>query len=163
LAHLAEVGFFREVPAKGFDSMLSCTLVAARTKVVRGTLDIATQIRGLMKTFGLMVPRGIGAKFEANVRSLLADHAELARVLLPLLDAWRGPPIQATELGRQLLVEARRSQQCQLLVSIPGVGPITATADLAAVEDLASFSRVALRRRLARADNQPLPVGRGRL
>lgn len=32
LAHLAEVGFFREMRVKGFDSMLSRTLVAARTQ-----------------------------------------------------------------------------------------------------------------------------------
>lgn len=141
LAHLAEVGFFREVRVKGFDSMLSRTLIAARTKLVRATLDIASQIRGLMKTFGLIVPRGIGGKFEANVRFLLAAHAELARIILPLLEAWRSLRIQATGLGRQLLAEARRSQQCQLLMSIPGVGAITATAYLTAVEDPANFSR----------------------
>ena len=42
LAHLAEVGFFREVRVKGFYSMLSRTLIAARTKLVRATLDIAS-------------------------------------------------------------------------------------------------------------------------
>lgn len=141
LARLAQVGFFREVRVKGFDSMLSRTLIAARTKLVRATLDIASQIRGLMKTFGLIVPRGIGAKFERNVRSLLVEHADLARITLPLLEAWRSLRVQATELGRQLLAEARRSQPCQLLMSIPGVGAITATAYLAAVEDPANFSR----------------------
>src|SRR6516165_271241 len=44
LAHLAEVGFFREVRVKGFDSMLSRTLVAARTKLVRATLEVANQM-----------------------------------------------------------------------------------------------------------------------
>src|SRR5205085_2616851 len=48
LAQLAEVGFFREVRVKGFDSMLSRTLVAARTKLMRMTLDVANQVRGLM-------------------------------------------------------------------------------------------------------------------
>lgn len=140
LAHLAEVDFYRKVRVKGFDSMLSRTLVAARTKLLRATLDVANQVRGLMKTFGLIVPRGIGGKFEANVRFLLTDHVELARIILPLLDAWRSLRIQATELGRQLLAEARRSEQCQLLMSIPGVGAITATAYLTAVEDPANFS-----------------------
>jgi transposase len=46
LAHLAEVGFFREVRVKGFDSMLSRTLVAARTKLMRLTLDVATRSAG---------------------------------------------------------------------------------------------------------------------
>jgi transposase len=110
LAHLAEVGFFREVRVKGFDSMLSRTLVAARTKLMRLTLDMANQIRGLMKTFGLIVPRSMGGKFEGNVRSLLADYASLARIILPLVEAWRSLRIKAAELGRQLLAEARRSQ-----------------------------------------------------
>ncbi|AXA43774.1 transposase [Rhizobium leguminosarum] len=61
LAHLAEVGFFREVRVKAFDSMLSRTLVAARTKLMRTTLDVANQIRGLMKTFGLIVSCSMGA------------------------------------------------------------------------------------------------------
>ena len=39
--------------------MLSGTLVAARTKLMRLTLDVANQIRGLMKTFGLIVPRSM--------------------------------------------------------------------------------------------------------
>jgi len=94
-----------------------------------------------MKTFGLIVPRGIGAKFEANVRAFQAGHAELARIILPRLEAWRSRRIQATELGRQLLAEARKSQPCQLLMSISGVGDITATAYLTAVEDPANFIR----------------------
>lgn len=141
LAHLAEVGFFREVRVKAFDSMLSRTLVAARIKLVRASLDVANQMRGLMKTFGLIIPRSMGGKFEANVRSLLADDANLARIILPLLEAWRALRNQAAELTRQLLASARRSEQCQLLMSIPGVGAITATSYLTAVEDPANFKR----------------------
>ncbi|TAU45466.1 IS110 family transposase (plasmid) [Rhizobium leguminosarum] len=141
LAHLAEVGFFREVRVKSFDSMLSRTLVAARTKLMRTTLDVANQIRGLMKTFGLIVPCSMGGKFEVHVRSLLADNAGLSRIILPLLEAWRSLRLQAARLGKQLLAEARRNQQCQLLMSIPGVGAITATAYLTAVEDPANFKR----------------------
>src|SRR5271165_895985 len=74
LAQLAEVGFFREVRVKGYDSMLARTLVAARTRLVRITTELSNQIRGLMKTFGLVVPPSKGGKFEANVCRLLADH-----------------------------------------------------------------------------------------
>lgn len=140
LAHLAEV-VFREVRVKAFDSMLSRTLVAARTKLMRTTLEVANQIRGLMKTFGLIVPCSMGGKFEAHVRSLLADNAGLSRIILPLLEAWRNLRLQAARLGQQLLAEARRNQQCQLLMSIPGIGAITATAYLTAVEDPANFKR----------------------
>ncbi|MET0528335.1 MAG: transposase, partial [Microvirga sp.] len=74
LAHLAEVGFFREVRVKGFDSMLTRTLVAARTRLERICTELSNQIRGLMKTFGLIVPAGKVSTFEKNVRSLLVDQ-----------------------------------------------------------------------------------------
>jgi transposase len=64
LAHLAEVGFYREVRVKGFDSMLTRTLVAARTRLVRITTELSNQIRGLLKRFGLLVPAGKGSTFE---------------------------------------------------------------------------------------------------
>jgi transposase len=90
LAHLAEVGFFREVRVKGFDSMLTRTLVAARTRLVRICTEPSNQIRGLMKTFGLLVPAGKGSTFKKNVRSLLVDQDGLAAIVLPILEAWRG-------------------------------------------------------------------------
>src|SRR5215218_4139375 len=88
LAHLAEVGFFREVRVKGYDSMLVRTLVAARSKLVRMATELSNQIRGLMKTFGLIVPGAKGGSFEAEVRRLLSGDGGLARAILPLLDAW---------------------------------------------------------------------------
>ena len=139
LAQLAEVGFYREVRVKGFDSMLARTLVAARTKLVRITVEISNQIRGLMKTFGLIVPAGKGRTFEKNVRDLLADQDDLARILLPMLDAWRSIRTRAGELTKVLLSEARQNQACQLLMTIPGVGAITATSFATAIEDPGNF------------------------
>ena len=39
LAHLAEVGFYREVRVKCFDSMLVRTLIAARNQMLRAVFD----------------------------------------------------------------------------------------------------------------------------
>ena len=161
LAQLAEVGFFREVRVKGFDSMLGRTLVAARNRLVQITTELSNQIRGLMKTFGLVVPAGKGSRFEAHVRALLADQEGLAPILLPLLEAWRAVRLRAAELGRQLVASARRSEACQILMSVPGVGAVTATSFATAVEDPENFRRsrsVGAWLGLTKA----LPVGRGR-
>lgn len=107
LAHLAEVGFFREVRVKGFDSMLTPTLVAARTRLVRITTELSNQIRGLMMTFGLLVPAGKGSTFERNVRNLLVDQDGLTPIVLPMLEAWGSMRVRAAELGRQLVAGAR--------------------------------------------------------
>lgn len=139
LAQLAEVGFFREVRVKEYESMLSRTLITARNRLVRMATELSNQIRGLMKTFGLLVPSGKGGKFDEHVRRLLLGKDALARVLLPVLEAWQGIRLRAAELGRQLVTGARQSDACQLLMSIPGVGAITASAFVAAVEDPANF------------------------
>jgi transposase len=141
LAHLAEVGFYREVRVKGFDSMLTRTLVAARTKLVRIKTDISNQIRGLMKTFGLVVPGGKGSRFDANVLGRLCGRDELAAIIMPLLEAWRSVRLRAAELTRRLISDARQSEACQLLMSIPGVGVVTASAFVTAIEDPANFRR----------------------
>lgn len=141
LAHLAEIGFYREVRVKGYDSMLARTLIAARDRLVKMTTQLSNQLRGLMKTFGLIIPPGKGGAFEAHVRRLLAGEDALAAIVLPVLEAWRSLRRQANELSRQLIAAARESQACQVLMSIPGVGTITATSFTAAIEDPANFAK----------------------
>jgi transposase len=141
LAHLAEVGFYREVRVKGYDSMLTRTLVAARTRLVGICTELSNQIRGPMKTFGLVVPAGKGATFGSNVRMLLDGHAALSQIILPILKAWYGIREQAAGLSRQLIAVARESQSCRLLMSIPGVGVVTATSFVTAIEDPENFKK----------------------
>ena len=58
---------------------------------------------------------------------------------MPLLEAWRSIRLRAAELTRRLIGDARQSEDCQLLMSIPGVGVVTASAFATAVEDPANF------------------------
>ena len=121
--------------------MLTRTLVAARTRLVRITTELSNQIRGVMKTFGLLVPAGKGNTFEKHVRSLLAQQDALASIVLPMLEAWRGIRGRAAELGRQLVRDARQSRACRILMSIPGIGAITATSFTTAIEEPGNFKK----------------------
>jgi transposase len=49
--------------------------------------------------------------------------------------------LRAAELGRQRVTSARRSEACQILMSVPGVGAVTATSFATAVEDPENFRR----------------------
>lgn len=62
------------------------------------------------------------------MRSLLADQDGLASLVLPILDAWHGIRVRAAELGRQLVRDARQRHACRILMSITGIGAITATS-----------------------------------
>jgi transposase len=94
-----------------------------------------------MKTFGLVVPKGAGRVFEGHVRSLLASNAGLEQIILPVLEAWRGLRTRTAELSKQLVAAARASKPCQLLSSIPGVGAVTASSFVAAIEDPDNFRK----------------------
>lgn len=133
LAHLAEVGFYKAVRVKDSNSMLTRTLVGARGQLIKIVTDLSNQIRGLMKYFGLIVPKGAGRVFEAHVRRLLASNGMLEQIIVPLLEAWCSIRTRAAELDRQLVATARTSTSCRLLMSIPGVGAVTAATFTAAI------------------------------
>jgi transposase len=105
------------------------------------TTELSNQIRGIMKTFGLVVPAGKGSVIEKNDRNLLSSHHDLAHVVLPLLDAWKGLRARAEDLGRKLVADARQSQACRILMSISGVGAITATSFATAIEEPGNFRK----------------------
>jgi error-prone DNA polymerase len=58
---------------------------------------------------------------------------------LPLLEAWRDIRRRAADLDRQLLTAARESQETKLLMTIPGIGAVTAVSYVAAIEDPENF------------------------
>jgi hypothetical protein len=55
-----------------------------------------------------------------------------------MLEAWRGIRVRAAELGRQLVRDARQSRACRIM-TIPGIGPIGATALAASITDPRQF------------------------
>ena len=141
LAQLAEAGFYKAVRVKSFEAMLDRTLIGVRKQVAGMSIQLSNQIRGVMKTFGLVVPKSKGRIFEGHVKELLTGNDSLARIILPLLDAWRDIRKHAANLDRQLLAAARNSRATRLLMTIPGIGAITSLSFSAAIEDPANFKR----------------------
>jgi transposase len=58
--------------------MLAKALLGARSQLLSMSLALENQIRGILKTFGRIVPKGAGGLFEKNVRALITDDAEIA-------------------------------------------------------------------------------------
>ncbi len=139
LAQLAEAGFYKAVRVKSFDAMRARTLVAAREQLLYISTQLGNQIRGLMKIFGLIIPKAKGRVFDGDVRKLLDGNSELAKIILPLLEAWHDIRKRAADLSRQLLIAARASQAAKLLMTIPGVGAVTAVSYVTAIENPENF------------------------
>lgn len=115
------------------------TLIAARAQLLGMTTQLTNQIRGFMKTFGLIVPKGTGRVFDFHVRELVANDGPLAQIILPLLDVWLELRKRAARLSQHLLATARQSSATKLLMTISGIGAITAISYLAAVEHPNNF------------------------
>jgi len=71
--------------------------------------------------------------------------------------------IRAAELTRRLIGDARQSEACQLLMSIPGVGVVTATAFATAVGRSSQLPNVTIRWCLAGPHHTSIPIRSGGL
>lgn len=141
LAHIVRAGWYKEVRVKSREAMLSKALVAARAQLLGISTSLSNQVRGVMKTFGLVVPKGAGRSFEASVRRLLDGEDALAAIVLPLLESWRAIRARTAELDRLLLCKVRDNADCRRLMTAPGVGAVVAASYVAAVESPDSFKR----------------------
>jgi transposase len=80
-------------------------------------------------------------RFEVRLRDLLTAEPGLSRLVDPLLEARRAIIAQIEHYDRQLVTIARHHQAVARLMSVPGVGPVTALAFAAAIDDPTRFRR----------------------
>lgn len=67
LAQLADAGFYKAVRVKGLDAMLTRTLIGVRKQAAGMSIQLSNQIRGFMKTFGLIVPKSKGRAYSKGM------------------------------------------------------------------------------------------------
>lgn len=143
LAHLLRTGLYREVRVKSWDDMRKRALLRARATLLRGVLDLANAIRGALRTFGLALATGTGnggaRAFERRVIDHLAARPDLDAIVMPLLEAWRAARAQVARHERTIRAIVRADPRCRLLMTVPGVGHLTAMGFVGAIGDPDTF------------------------
>jgi transposase len=122
LAQIVRTGWYRQVAVKSEHSHRTRGLLAARARLVG--MRVWSRDRG-----------GRGEKFEARGRELAAGDATLTITAEALLAARAALAVQVARLDKLLLAQARQDPACQRLMTVPGVGAITATAFIATIDD----------------------------
>ncbi len=140
LAELARTGFCRAVAVKGEAAQADRVLLKARCHLVRQRRDTENAIRGLLGSLGLRFPKG-AAKLAGRVRAALEERRELAVVIEPLLSSVAALKRQIERLDQVVMGRAKADPGCRLLMSTPGVGPVTALAFVATIDDAGRFSK----------------------
>ncbi len=141
LAQLARTGFFKPVHVKSLPAHAVRALIIARKKLVGQRVTLENQIRGLAVVFGVRLPRGLSPAFVEQVLAMSDSVAGLSgamRGLVAARDAVLGA-ISAIDADMRRLVRA--SDACRRLMTIPGVGQLTALAFTAAIDDPGRFRR----------------------
>jgi transposase len=139
IAQMMRVNLFRPVHVKTLASQKQRALLTARKLLQGKAIAIENDIRGLLRNFGLKVGVVGTAKFEQRIRELVEGMPDLGELMEVLLEARRTLREQFTRLHRKLLAMVRDDTVCRRLMSVPGVGAVTALAFRATIDVPARF------------------------
>ena len=132
------------VGIKSAEQQAIMVLHRARDLLVRQRTMAINALRGHMAEFGVVEAQGIAGAM--RLVAVLADEEDeripplARRVLAELVGQLRGTMARIAALEREMKAWHKASDVSRRLATIPGVGPVTATALAATVPDASAFS-----------------------
>jgi transposase len=116
-----------------------------RDRLINERTAVINQIRAFLIEYGLPVKVG-RASLRRELPGVLEDaenglSPRMRQLISALRDHWHALEVQSAHHTREIELVARRSDDCRRLVTVPGIGPLGATALIAAVGNGAMFSK----------------------
>ena len=102
---------------------------------------LINKIRGLAKAFGILIGPGKGGPFVRQVWAQLPDDQILIALFETVLTLLGTFQERSHEIAKQLARVARQNKICRLMMTTPGVSPITAISFVTTIEDPMRFRR----------------------
>ncbi len=142
IAQILRTGWYSRVHVKSMESHLTRALLSSRKTILKKCVDLENEIRGLIRLLGIRLPGTLkhGA-YDAVLRQAIEADASMVNSLIPLLDARLVLYQTYLRLDNQVKALVREDPVCQRLMTVPGVGAITALTFKAAVDDPGRFKR----------------------
>ena len=111
----------------------------ARDLVVRQRTQLSNMLRGLLGEFGIVIAQGIGSVVKFAKAVLDGDRPSIPEVAIEVLtnlcNQMVALHLRILWYDKRILLEGRRDPKVMLLRTIPGVGPVTASAIVATAGD----------------------------
>jgi transposase len=143
LAELVRMGWYREAKVKSMESRQIRALLAARAKLVDLRRNLENQMRGLLKSLGLIVGK-IGVRgMPRRIDSLLRGAPHLRRLIDPLICAHAALVTEIAKYDAQIRQAAQANEVVRRLMTVPGIGPVTALAYASTIDDPRRFAHAA--------------------
>ncbi len=144
LAQIVRTGWYKQVRIKSRGSTLIRALLSAREVLVQIRVKLENEIRGLLRTFGVLFGKRVGG-FTRRADEIIAGELhlspELKRVVEALMQARAAVLERIKALDRRVRAIAKADPTCRLFMTAPGVGPITALSVASAFDDAQRFRR----------------------
>ncbi|MCR5873642.1 IS110 family transposase [Phenylobacterium sp. J426] len=141
LAELVRLGWYREARVRSMDAQFMRALLLSRRQLMQVVRNVSNQLRGTLKVFGLARTSTAGKGFRAKVQALAAEHEWARPVLDPLLAVLVATEEQLKAITTKLVRLARDDNDVRRMMTVPGIGPISALAFKAAIDDPKRFTK----------------------
>ncbi|WP_132249022.1 IS110 family transposase [Primorskyibacter sedentarius] len=140
LSELARTGFFKKIEVKSRLAQERRALLRAREVAIKMRMNTENTIRGLLASFGIRLPKHLQT-YEQRVRKILEGQTVLAGVIEPLLKLRTEALRQAAVLTKEMTRHSRNDEACRRLMTIPGVGAVSAVTFVATIDTPERFNR----------------------
>jgi transposase len=134
----------RFVVPKSEQAQAAAVVFRARDLLVKQRTQIINALRGLLTEFGIVVAKGPAhiAQLVRAVEDGAEPIPELARPILQgLIEMLQALDDRIAGLDREIAQRAKEDETARRLMTIPGVGPVTATALAALAPPAETFKR----------------------
>ena len=141
LAQIMRTGWFRQVHVKSRQCRLWRSLLVARRTVLNEMRSIENVVRAILREAGLKLGTPGRPAFAGRVRELAVGEPLVMQLVEPLLAVLATMLGALASLTKQVLALVRKEEICRQLMTVPGVGPITALAFRATIDRPDRFRR----------------------
>ena len=114
-----------------------------RERLIKARTALVNEIRGLLHEYGIVLPQGITTFRRLIVERLEAEQAQLTpcsrELFRQLYEACLALETRLESYDMKLATLGHAHPACRRLQTIPGIGPVTATALVAAIGEATQF------------------------
>jgi transposase len=135
IAWALQAGWSRQVHVKSRATHKLRVLLRSRALLVKTRTTLDNPLRGILKAFGRKAGRVAVGRFDHRVRELVDGKGVLEQTVGAVLRTRQEVMERLAELHRLVLAATKADPVCRRLMSVPGVGPLTALACRTAVEE----------------------------
>jgi transposase len=141
LAQIMRTGWYRQVHVKSRQCRLWRSLLVARRTVLNEMRTIENVVRAILREAGIKLGTPSRTAFADRVRDVAGADPVVVPLVEPLLTILGTMLAEFARLTKQVLDLVRKDEVCRRLMSVPGVGPITALAFRATIDRPDRFRR----------------------